>query len=50
MTKGRLAVVRNSDQEKAGPQISPLRYAPVEMTKGRLVVVRNSGQEKADRV
>ena len=39
-------MVRSSDQEKAGPQISPLRCAPVETTKGRLVVVRGSGQGK----
>src|SRR5580692_785255 len=28
---------------KNRPQISPLRYAPVEMTKGRAVVVRSCG-------
>ena len=28
------------------PQISPLRFASVEMTKGGVVVDRSSGQEK----
>src|SRR5580700_3437751 len=35
MTKGTAVVVRSYGLGKAGPQISPLRCAPVEMTKGR---------------
>jgi hypothetical protein len=32
----------NLQERTAKPQISPLRYAPVEMTKGRVVVALSS--------
>jgi hypothetical protein len=37
-------MARNGGHGKNRPQISPLRFAPVEMTKGRVAVIRISGQ------
>jgi hypothetical protein len=37
---------RTTDEK---PQISPLRFAPVEMTKGRAVMARSSGQRMRNR-
>jgi hypothetical protein len=42
-------VARNGGDGKNRPQISPLRYAPVEMTKDMVVVARNGGYVKRDR-
>ena len=39
----RRAQEKHFQEGTAEPQISPLRFAPVEMTKGRVVMVRSSG-------
>jgi hypothetical protein len=45
MTKGKVALpgravagLKHSQERTAGPQISPLHFAPVEMTKGRVTL------------
>jgi hypothetical protein len=43
------SVEKHFHERSAIPQISPLRYAPVEMTQGRVVMARNTLQRKANR-
>src|SRR5580698_7469912 len=43
MTKGRVAMDRSRGSAQCKPQISPLRYASVEMTKGRVAMDRSRG-------
>ena len=41
-------MARSGGQGKREPQISPLRFASVEMTKGRGVMARSGGQGKRE--